>query len=270
MNRVLALSVAGGLLSLTLPGGGAGAQETDRSFQWNGTVASGNWVRIRNLNGGIRVERSSGSEVEVVAEKRWRRGNPDDVSIKVTHTGSGGRDVLVCAIWEERTERCDEHGYEMDDNNRNRRGRDDDVAVNFTVRLPEGVRLLASSVNGELDITGASSEVDARTVNGAISARSTGGPVTAETVNGDISVEMTTVGSDDLEFETVNGSITVTVPASLNADVTMRTVNGTLRSDFPMTVQGRINPRRMSARIGNGGPELELSTVNGSIELKRR
>jgi hypothetical protein len=49
----------------------------------------------------------------------------------------------------------------------------------------------------------------------------------------------------------------------------MRTVNGHVSSDFPMTVNGRISPRRITATIGRGGMRLDLSTTNGSIELRR-
>ena len=80
---------------------------------------------------------------------------------------------------------------------------------------------------------------------------------------------MGAIGSGNLDFSTTNGSITVTVPDGLNADITMRTVNGSVGSDFPMTVNGRISPRRIAATIGRGGMKIDLSTVNGSIDLRR-
>lgn len=270
MHRVPLGLLAHGFLALALAASAAGAQQTDNAFRWSGAVASGRWVYVRNLNGAIRVERASGAQVEVTAEKRWRRGDPEDVRIEVTRAGSGDGDVIVCAVWRDHTDRCDERGYRTLDRNRGRWDRDDDVNVEFTVRLPQGVRLDASSVNGRLDITGATSEVEAHTVNGGIRAESAGGPVRAGTVNGDIDVRMATVGTSDLSFETVNGSIDVTVPEGLNATISMRTVNGSVGSDFPMTLNGRINPRRITATIGSGGPRLEFSTVNGSIDLRRR
>jgi hypothetical protein len=247
---------------------------TDRDFRWTGQVASGRWVYARNLNGSVRVERASGSQLEVTAVKRYRRGNPEDVRIEVTRVGSGEGDVLVCALWRDVTEDCDEQGYRTYDRRRNRdrdrwRDDDDDVSLEITVRVPEGVKIDVSSINGGLDITGATSVVEAHTVNGGIEARSTGGPVNASTVNGEIDVRMGATGSGNLDFSTTNGSITVTVPDGLNADISMRTVNGSVGSDFPMTVNGRINPRRISATIGRGGMRIDLSTVNGSIDLRK-
>jgi hypothetical protein len=274
-RKFRSLAVACGLwpVASLMPLSTATAQEssTNRDFRWDGPLASGRWAYVRSLNGSIRVERASGARLEVTAVKRWRRGNPEDVRVEVTRVGSGEGDVLVCAIWRDVTEDCDERGYRTSDNRRrNRWDRDDDdVSLEITVRVPEGVKVDVSSINGGLDISGATSVVEAHTVNGGIDARSSGGPVNASTVNGDIDVRMGTVGTGNLDFSTTNGSIEVTVPDGLNADITMRTVNGSVGSDFPMTVNGRISPRRIAATIGRGGMRLELSTVNGSIDLRR-
>ena len=262
------------LIALTTAGSlGAQSGSTDRDFKWDGPLAAGRWVYARNLNGSVRIERATGSRLEVTAVKRWRRGNPEDVRVEVTRVGSGEGDILVCALWRDVTEECTEQGYRTQ-NNRNRRDRwnrdnDDDVSLEITVRVPEGVKMDISSINGGLDISGATAEVEAHTVNGGIEARSSGGPVNASTVNGEIDVRMGAIGSGNLDFSTTNGSITVTVPEGLNADITMRTVNGSVGSDFPMTVNGRISPRRIAATIGRGGMKIDLSTVNGSIDLRR-
>jgi DUF4097 and DUF4098 domain-containing protein YvlB len=176
--------------------------------------------------------------------------------------------VLICAIWYENTE-CTEDGYRTHDN-RARNNRNNDVSVEFTIRLPSGVKVDVSTVNGSLEISGASSTVEAHTVNGKVVAASSGGPVNAGTVNGDIEVRMGTIGAEDLEFGTVNGSIVVYVPDDLNADVDMRTVNGAVESDFPMTVSGKINPRHIRATIGRGGRRIQFRTINGSVELRKR
>ena len=273
MKMLRSVVLASGLWTLA---SSAGAQDTStaRDFHWTGAVASGRWIYARNMNGSVRVERATGAQLEVTAVKRYRRGNPEDVKVELTRVGSGDGDVLVCAIWKDVTEDCDEQGYRTYSGNRRNRDRwyrdnDDDVSLEITVRVPDGVKVDVSSINGGLEITGATSIVEAHTVNGGVDARSTGGPVNATTVNGDIDVRMGTIGTGNLDFSTTNGSITVTVPDGLNADVSMRTVNGSVGADFPMTVNGRINPRRITATIGKGGMRIDLSTVNGSIDLRK-
>ena len=250
-------------------GGTAGAQQrsSDRDFSWDGRITTGRWLYVRDLNGSIRVERATGDRAEVTAVKRWRRGDPEDVRIETRRLGGDDGDVIICAFWTENAT-CDEDGYRSH-NDRGRRGRDNDTSVEFTVRLPAGVRLGVSTVNGGVTVTGATTEVRASTVNGRVSATSSGGPVYASTVNGDIDVRMRELGTGDLEYSTVNGSIEIEVPASLDADLDMRTVNGSLSSDFPIMVQGRMNPRRIRATIGKGGRRIRLETVNGSVELRK-
>jgi len=252
------------ILALALAAGTLPAQERSATdFSWDGSIPRGSWLYVRNLNGRITDERASGDRAEVTAVKRVRRGDPDDVKIEVKKSGD---DVVICAIWNENTT-CDEDGYRTRHDDGWRRG--SEISVDFTVRLPEGVKLTASSVNGSLDIEGATSEVSASTVNGGISAASTGGPVHASTVNGNIDVRMRDMGSGDLEYETVNGTIEVELPGDLDAELDMRTVNGRVNSDFPLTLTGRINPRHIRATIGKGGRRIKFSTVNGSVELRK-
>jgi hypothetical protein len=260
--RLVGAALLAGALSIP---GAARAQDREATpFTWNGTVGSGSWVRIQNVNGAVRVEGSSGNQVEVRATKRWRRGNPEDVQIRVTRYGAGDGNVLVCAIWNDA--QCDENGYRSRDHDDNR---NNDVSVEFVVRLPRGVNVASGTVNGAVRVADVTGEVRASTVNGEVEARSLGGPVTANTVNGDVDVRMASVGDRDLSFATVNGSMTVELPARLDADVEMTTVNGGLNADYPLTMSGRISPRHLRATIGRGGTRLKFTTVNGSVTLKK-
>ena len=240
----------------------------DKPFTWSGTVQSGRWVYVRKLNGPVRVEAGTGSTVEVHAEKRWRRGDPEDVKITVRQVGSSGGDVIVCALWNDRSS-CDEDGYHSHSDNWWGNNNHNDTEVEFVVRLPAGVKVDASTVNGGVEIDGATSTVVAHTVNGSVEARSSGGSVSAHTTNGDIMVRSATLDGEHTEYTTTNGTITVELPGSVNADIDMRTVNGHLTSDFPLTVEGTFSPRRLHATLGKGGPTLRLSTVNGSIRLRK-
>ena len=259
-----AFVVAGAMLASAAP---VHAQErtSEREFRWSQEMQAGAWLRIRNLNGEVHVEPATGSTAEVVGVKRGR-GDPSEVRIEVTKSGN---DVLVCALWSENAV-CDEDGYRNERGDGNRRD-GDNVSVEFTVRLPRGVNILASSVNGAVEIRGATAEVVARSVNGRVEAVSSGGPVSASTVNGSVVARMATVPTgEDLEYSTVNGSVTLELPENFAAQVEMRTVNGSLRSDFPLQLQGRVNPRRINATIGDGGNRrLKISTVNGSVELRK-
>jgi len=71
------------------------------------------------------------------------------------------------------------------------------------------------------------------------------------------------------ECASVNGSVAVQLPANASAEVHASTVNGSIRTDFPLTVQGKFVGRHIDGKIGSGGRELKLNTVNGSIQLRQ-
>lgn len=243
------------------------SQETAAPWHWSGEIQKDHWVYVRNLNGAVRVEAGTGDKVEVTAVKRWRLGNPEDVKISVVQTGAGKGDLLVCALFRD-GDSCDERGYHSSRTNWVNWG-NHDVSVELTIRLPAGARMNASTVNGSLNIEGATSEVIAHTVNGGITARSSGGAVSAKTTNGSINVRSALFDHEHSEISTVNGSVTVELTEALNATLDMRTVNGSVSSDFPITISGDISRRHVRGTLGTGGPTVKLSTVNGSVRLRK-
>lgn len=251
---------------LTAPLAAQATVSTDDNFKWSGKMPAGAWLKVANLNGSINVEQATGDVAEVTGEKDWRHGDPKDVRFAVVKDGDN---IVICALWGDEST-CDSRGAQYHSHHHGWNNDHNDVNVKFTVRLPKGVKVDISTVNGSLDVRGATSEVEAETVNGRVDVATGGGPVNANTVNGSIRVSMESApGNSDLRFKTVNGSIVVTVPANLAAELEMETVNGSLTSDFPLTITGRVNPKHLRATIGSGGRHVEMSTVNGSIELKK-
>ena len=146
---------------------------------------------------------------------------------------------------------------------------DNDVSVRFTVHVPPGVVFAGRTVNGKVEAMGLNADVSLSTVNGSIKFSTTGSG-RATTVNGSIEASLGRSNwSNGLDFSTVNGGITLDLPANLSAEVRAKTVNGEIITDFPLMVTGRLGPRSLRGTIGNGGRQLELSTVNGSIKLRK-
>jgi hypothetical protein len=261
MKRTLVALLAVAVLA---PPVAAQRQSEPDAFTWSGRVPAGRWIRVHNLNGEITVGASTSDRVEVTASKRWRRSDPQSVQFQVKKVGPNDEDIVICAIWTENT-RCDEDSYEAHN------VRNNDVSVEFHVLVPRGVNVGVSTVNGALNVDGATAAVQASTVNGEVEAVSSGGPVSASTVNGNVTARMGHfTGDEDLDFTTVNGSVVAEFTGDLDADVELSTVNGRFQTDYPVTVSGRLDPRHLKARIGKGGRRIRLSTVNGSVELRRR
>jgi Putative adhesin len=246
--------------ALLLP---AAAQAPD--FRWHGRVAAGKRVEIKGVNGDVRAVAATGGEVEVTAAKHARRSDPEDVKIQVIEHEGG---VTICAVYPTPRRARRENTCEVGDH-WSSSTEDNDVTVDFDVRIPAGVEFAGRTVNGEMSAEGLKADVKASTVNGSVRVTTTG-LAEASTVNGSVYVEMGRADwSDELEFSTVNGGITLILPQRLDTEVRATTVNGDLESDFPLTITGRFGPRRMRGTIGAGGRSLSLSTVNGEIRLKK-
>ncbi|HEX6738407.1 MAG TPA: DUF4097 family beta strand repeat-containing protein [Vicinamibacteria bacterium] len=238
---------------------GAGAQD----FKWSGRLAAGQTLEIKGVNGSIVAEGGSG-EAEVTAVKSARKSDPAGVEVKVIEHSGG---ITICALYPSpsfgRSNSCapGDEGHMST--------RDNDVKVDFTVRVPAGVRFAGRTVNGKVEANDLPADAEAETVNGGIELTAAGN-VRAETVNGSIRARG---GRSDwkgtVDFETVNGSITVELPADTNLEFDAETVNGSIETDFALSSQGRRTRRHLSGTIGNGGRRMQLETVNGSIAIRK-
>lgn len=238
----------------------AGAQSSN-TWSWSGTVGADKWVRVASINGPVEVTPSPDGRVHVTAEKRARRGDPNRVRFEVVeHDGN----VTICALWTEES-RCTASGMTSHRSNRNE---SNDTEVHFKVQVPASANVAPTTVNGSIKVDRAGREVKATTVNGGIEVATSGGPVNATTVNGSIRASVGSTTARKMSFTTVNGAVEVSVPRDLAADVKMTTVNGDITTDLPITIQGRWGPRNASGKIGGGGEELSLTTVNGSLKLR--
>lgn len=247
-----------GLSLVALTAAAAGAQRPD--FQWSKTESPGTVVAIYNINGDVTVLPASGNTVKVTAD---RHGSSDRVYTTVREFS--GR-VVVCVLWRDTDESCDENGAHMHSHDRwGTHG-----SMDVTVELPATMPADARSVSGDVRISGAHGAVRAASVSGDLTLRGLyATSVHASSVSGDVDVGVAQLSGDGpLTFRSVSGDVTVTVPQGLNADFSMSTVSGDLNTDFPLTLSGRLGRRSIHARIGNGGRDLSISTVSGDVRLR--
>lgn len=247
----------------------AGAQENP--FRWSGSLSRGQVLEVRGISGSIRAERASGSNVEVVAEKGGRSSDFDEVEIRVEKNSDG---VTVCTVY--RPERYDGDGCDprQRDRGRDHWGGDNiRVHVDFVVKVPEGVDLVASEVSGDVEATDLGSNVTANSVSGDVTV-STTGVAEAHSVSGSLDIEMGSMDWKRLDFKTVSGDITLRLPDALATDVDFESLSGDLDSDFDMKLEGRRQRRWVGARVrgvigDGGGRSLTLNTVSGDVTLRR-
>ena len=260
-----------------------GQATTAGDFHWDKALPAGNEVSVHNVTGQVTVKPSTSGRVEVTGTKRGDSRDFDRVKAEVHETSHG---VYICAVYEDTDSDCDEDGVHMHGRNRDRDW--DRVRMDFEVAVPANLTVSAGSVSGDVHVEGIPNEVDASSVSGDVSVSGAKGRVSAHSVSGRVrldhiraeSLEAHSVSGDvdavvdelqgngDLSFHTVSGEVTVDLPKALDADLRMSTVSGSFDSDFPITLNGRMERRRIEARIGKGGRRLDIQTVSGDVRLR--
>ncbi len=298
-------SVRATVLLLALPAALSAQNLVGRSdsiYTWRGALPAGAQLTIRNFNGPVDVRAAQGTTAELRAEKRTSRGGLGIQDIAFDLQASSNGDVNICATLRDADYCGDRRGWSNDGNDWGERlGR---TTVAMTVLLPRGARLKvstgngevtvnkvggdvqastgngavhidgtegtvkASTGNGDVDISNARSAVKVSTGNGRVNVSTSEGPVEVHTGNGSIDVQMSKVTArDDMSFSTGSGSVRVKLPAGYNGELDASTGSGEINSDFELHVQGRLNPRRVRATIGTGGPRLRMSSGSGRLEI---
>jgi DUF4097 and DUF4098 domain-containing protein YvlB len=244
-----------------LVAGSAFAQtQSGDTWRWTGKLNPDQLLQIKNVNGAIEADGSSGDTIEVVAEKSGE--DRDQVRVEMVNGPDG---VTICAVYPGEGNSC------TAGSDYHQRVHDVHAKVDFTVKLPRNLRFDARNVNGSVRAEGLGRVVHATTVNGGVTV-STDSWAEASSVNGSVTVRM---GSADwqgtLKISSVNGSINLDVPSNLNTEVRFHSVNGSLDTDLPLTIShtsGRWGPKSIEGTIGSGGRELDVNTVNGSVRIR--
>ena len=89
-----------------------------------------------------------------------------------------------------------------------------------------------------------------------------------ETHNGDVRVSYRNFARRST-FETHNGGIEIRLPAGSRFHVNASGHHMDVDSDFPTTVTKAPREGRFVGDVNGGGPELRVSTHNGSLRLRK-
>lgn len=248
--------------------GAASPLAAQDDFRWNGRVSE---VRVQGIAGGVRAEVASGDRVEVVA----RRTGRDAREVRVEAVERNGA-VTICAVYpgtQGGDGPCRGGGERRGERQGERRSVD--ARVEFTVRVPAGVRLEVGIVEGDVEAVGLRSPVEVATVSGDVRIATTG-TARANTVNGDIDATFR-AGDRGTRFNSVNGDVTLRLAGNAGARVSASTLSGEIESDFPLERadrggRGWVNVQvgsRATATVGRGGAEIGINTVSGDIRIVR-
>jgi hypothetical protein len=241
-GRVLLLLAV--ILLLAFPGF-AGNQ----TFQHVYPLSAGGSFLLDNVNGSVQVDGWARDEVEVCAVKTTRSDSQDLERVLIEVDSQPGQ-VSV--------------------HTRYPKGEGGEVAVEYHVHVPYRV-LLGSigTVNGSVLVRGVEGGGALKSVNGNVEVLDSSGRFSAKTTNGDLHLELRhLLEGGPMNIETVNGSVVLGLPSDARANLKVLSMNGEFYSDLPMTSTASIPAARaFRAKLGAGGGEISVRTINGGIRL---
>jgi hypothetical protein len=216
-------------------------------------------VKVVEVDGSITVEASASTEISLLATAKG------DLEIKKGQENDGLFETTLA----NGTLRIGRRDTEHKGWNWSRIFDDDDVRIDYVLKVPPTVSLGVTTVNGKIATRGIDGDTKATTVNGSIDIE-TGGShgLHATTVNGRVRAKFTR-DFQGARFSTVNGGVTATLPQSASFTVNLSQVNGDFEASFPLSIHSNPGSRRVSGEVNGGNHELKIVTVNGDVELAR-
>lgn len=269
-----------------LAAGGVAAQGRP-DFEFRREMAAGQRFTLQGVIGDLRVTGGSGRTVEVTAVKKaGRHGDPADVRVEVIDLADG---AAICVRYPgQRGRRSDGKNPCRSESWGNHDERND-TEVNFTVRVPDGLRLRLGTVSGDVSAERLAGEIDLESVSGDVRLTGGRGPsIVLETVSG--SVELLEASSPDVsghtvsgdvtyaggitsngtyDFSTTSGDIRLTLPGEPDARLSAATFSGRFSSELPTSQDAsrRRSRSRYDATWGRGSARLDVETLSGDIRI---
>ena len=288
----LTLSVLGLLLAMPLM-----AEEVDRTLD----AAPDGDVDISNIAGSVTVQGWSRSEVEVtgilgrnVEELIFERdGKNVTIKVKVPKKGGRGIDSDLEVSVPQRSS-IDVGTVSADITVSDVLGEQRLHTVSGDVEVEAAASDIdAESVSGDVEVVGdrKETETNASTVSGDVTLFRLSGEIRAESVSGDVIIDegsferaqLETVNGDlvfnaelrkggRFSAETVNGDVEAEFAGDFSAKVDVDTFNGSIRNCFGHKAQrtSKYAPGyELSFSEGSGNSRVEISTMNGSVNICR-
>jgi DUF4097 and DUF4098 domain-containing protein YvlB len=132
-----------------------------------------------------------------------------------------------------------------------------DVAAPFSAHTGSGNIDAQLSGSGDIDVQTGSGDVQLRGVKGGLRARTGSGSIGAD---GNV--------TGPWQLHTGSGNIRMAVGTGGGFNLDVHTSSGSIHSDLPITVQGSLGKHELKGSVRGGGPEVEVSTGSGDVEIR--
>jgi predicted Ser/Thr protein kinase len=273
----IALTVLAILLAMILPAASRASQltpaqltaagirheagEYKKDFTQSGPLAADGRFSLDDINGRVEIHGWTSNAVLISAVVHGKNSeavnavnvkvdsSPAEVKVHTTYPNRNGADSLWDFL----------------------KGKNRNVAVDYTVHVPEGANLKEiNSVNGQLTIDKVLGAITASTVNGEVVVADASRDLKLSTVNGPINARMNSLDDGQtVSLDSVNGRLELALPTNASAHFSVDTLNGGISSEFASLVGKRQGPvgSKLNGQLGTGAARVTINTVNGGVSF---
>ncbi len=241
----------------------------------HGTIHSNNWIfgnesalqkvesnpPIQQSGNGIRIGYDLPEDVRRRVSIDYEITVPPDTALQ-THSGSGN--IEVSGVRSDVQAQTGSGDIRVRDVGRGIHAQTGSGAIRAdNVAAP----IYAHTGSGDIEasLTG-SGDVDVHTGSGNIQVRGIKGGVRAQTGSGEIETDGAVTGA--WQLHSGSGNIRLAVGSGNGFNLNVHTSSGSIHSDLPITVQGSMGRQGLKGTVRGGGPEVEVSTSSGDVDIK--
>jgi len=211
-------------------------------------LAPGAHIDVFNISGPVSIEAIEGSSAEVSIYRT--APNPADLAyrkVSVDQTSSG----LTITQKNDGTERSSI-----------------DLLNRVVLKVPRQVSVSGRSISGDFNVSGIDGAINLNGISGSVDVRHFNEALTVSGVSGNVRVAVASITDAGLRVSGVSRNVYLGLAGDLNAELSV----GNTTAGVSNKIQGLAllgGPSNYSARLGSGGPRIEVSNVTGYIVLQR-
>jgi hypothetical protein len=239
--------------------GGEGADFAEREeIRRSYTLNSGTDVVVSGMNGKVDVETADTDHAEILIVRSAKKR--EDLQYRKINIAHDPRELRI-SVEDDRRSFFSAFGSSPEGRQR------------VILKLPRKINFETNRVNGDVAVGEIEGGVNVWGINGKVNVAQVTGGASFRRVNGKIDATIAKLSTEnEIAITGLNGNATLRFMGEVNADVEARGHNGKVESDLPNLQEDKDARRRhgqYNARIGTGGPQIEIRNVNGNIFLTK-
>ena len=266
-NRWMVSSLVGGAIAL-LTAGSYAKQHSAEAVDVNGTpanewvkatadeeqhqtfqLAAGAHIDVSNISGPVSVEAIEGSSAEVHIYRS--APNPANLAYRKVSVEQTSRGLTI--------------------GQKPVSGEPDSVNLlnRVVLKVPRQVTVSGKSISGDFNVSGVDGPVELSAISGSVQVKQINEAVTVSGVSGNVRGAVARINDAGLRVSGVSRNVYLGLAGDLNAELSVGNTTAGVSNKIEGLALMSVGSSNYSARLGRGGPRIEVSNVTGAMVLQR-